>query len=171
MSGKLFLLSLIACQLSLLDACSLKIIALLLHGNDFFLIFPQQTIQVLFIRWLYMVKPLAALLFFLILTFYSNLIHWLESHLLTCYVKGLTGMDCPGCGLQRSVIALLRGDVASSWHIYPAAMPMLALFGFTFVHIRFQFSWGAMLIKFGYVAVVVLILINYIFKIKNNQLY
>lgn len=28
-----------------------------------------------------------------------------------CLVKGLTGWDCPGCGSQRALEALLRGDL------------------------------------------------------------
>lgn len=33
-----------------------------------------------------------------------------------CPFKILTGFDCPGCGLTRATLALLRGDIKSSLH-------------------------------------------------------
>lgn len=32
-----------------------------------------------------------------------------------CMVKTLTGFDCPGCGAQRALHALLCGDFAAAW--------------------------------------------------------
>jgi uncharacterized protein DUF2752 len=36
-----------------------------------------------------------------------------------CTFRNLTGYDCPGCGLTRSVIALLHGDVGGSLRAHP----------------------------------------------------
>lgn len=33
-----------------------------------------------------------------------------------CVFKAVTGWDCPGCGTQRAVHALLHGRVAEAWH-------------------------------------------------------
>ena len=33
----------------------------------------------------------------------------------TCSFHNLTGLPCPGCGLSRSVVAAVRGDLAGSW--------------------------------------------------------
>lgn len=32
-----------------------------------------------------------------------------------CPVKLMTGMDCPGCGSQRMIHALLHGDIPGAW--------------------------------------------------------
>lgn len=32
-----------------------------------------------------------------------------------CVFKALTGHDCPGCGFQRALHALLHGDIAAAW--------------------------------------------------------
>lgn len=47
-----------------------------------------------------------------------------------CIFRSLTGWDCPGCGSQRALHALLHADVAGAWH-YNAGLivglPLLAL--------------------------------------------
>ena len=55
-------------------------------------------------------------------------ITWLQDHLLPCPFKYLTGVDCPGCGFQRAVMALCKGNLAQSVYFYPAAIPLLLLF-------------------------------------------
>ncbi|WP_084163697.1 DUF2752 domain-containing protein [Olivibacter sitiensis] len=52
---------------------------------------------------------------------------WLSHHLLPCPFKYFTGHDCPGCGLQRSLLFLLKGDLANSFRLYPATIPLLLL--------------------------------------------
>jgi hypothetical protein len=51
--------------------------------------------------------------------------NWLKAHLLPCPFKYITGIDCPGCGFQRSVLALLKGDVHQSFLLYPPTIPLL----------------------------------------------
>lgn len=52
-------------------------------------------------------------------------VSWLQDHLLPCPFKYLTGIDCPGCGFQRSLLALLKGDVHQSFLLYPPTIPLL----------------------------------------------
>ncbi|WP_353196752.1 DUF2752 domain-containing protein [Parapedobacter defluvii] len=42
-----------------------------------------------------------------------------------CPFKALTGIDCPGCGFQRSLLALLKGNWGESYHLYPPTVPLL----------------------------------------------
>ncbi len=56
-----------------------------------------------------------------------SFISWLQNHLIPCPFKYLTGIDCPGCGFQRSVVALLRGNLKTSLQLYPAAIPLILL--------------------------------------------
>ena len=69
---------------------------------------------------------------FLLNIFCSQLafINWLQNHLLTCPFKYLTGIDCPGCGFQRSVLELLRGNLHKSFLLYPPAIPLLLFFAY-----------------------------------------
>lgn len=52
-------------------------------------------------------------------------INWLQNHLLKCPFKTLTGIDCPGCGFQRSLLQLVQGHWRSSFALYPATIPIL----------------------------------------------
>lgn len=100
----------------------------------------------------------------------SGLLHWLEHHLLSCPIKRLTGIDCPGCGFQRSILALLHGDLTKSIQLYPATIPILAMAVFTLLHLKFDFKNGALIIKIFYIAATLIIVIKYIYKIFTYQL-
>ena len=118
-----------------------------------------------------MSRTASALVFYGLLGVWHSMADWLEAHLLRCPIKQTLFIDCPGCGLQRSFIALLRGDFAGSWHLYPATMPMVFLFGFTILHLKMNFRWGAVFIKFLYIAIAFIIVASYTVKIKTHQLF
>lgn len=45
-----------------------------------------------------------------------------------CMFHELTGWDCPGCGSQRMLHALLHGNIAEAWHhnaLFVALIPIL----------------------------------------------
>lgn len=42
-------------------------------------------------------------------------------------LKVLTGYDCPGCGAQRALHALLHGDIAAAWGYNPALFFLIPL--------------------------------------------
>lgn len=57
-----------------------------------------------------------------------------ESFFPPCPVKLLAGLDCPGCGSQRALHALLHLHFAEAFRLNPlalAAMPVLAYDGLT----------------------------------------
>lgn len=45
--------------------------------------------------------------------------------LLPCLFRMLTHIPCPGCGMTRSIAALVRGDVALSFRYHPLGPPLL----------------------------------------------
>ncbi len=101
---------------------------------------------------------------------YYTMVHWLQHHMLTCPSKKLLYIDCPGCGLQRSVIALLNGDVHTSWNLYPPTLFVLPTLIFLALHLSFDFRHGAFVLKCLYIVTTIAVIANYIYKISTNQL-
>jgi len=44
----------------------------------------------------------------------------LEKYMFPCLSKTLFGIECLGCGFQRSFVLLLQGDFSGSFKMYPA---------------------------------------------------
>jgi hypothetical protein len=90
-----------------------------------------------------------------------------ERHMLPCFSKQVFGLDCPGCGLQRSIALLLKGEFADSFFMYPGLLPMVALFGFLalnrFIPVRKAGTITSILAG----TTVFAILTNFIIKIAN----
>lgn len=79
-------------------------------------------------------------------------------------------MDCPGCGLQRSALELLKGNFSQSIVLYPATIPIFVLFFYTILHLIFKFKGGATIIKWGYIGCTVIIFAFYIYKITTFKI-
>lgn len=93
-----------------------------------------------------------------------SIVHWLENHLMTCPYKALTGFDCPGCGMQRSFIELLKGNIVDSLYLYPALLPTIFTLLFTAAHLIFKFKNGPAVIKYSFISTVIIVLISYTIK-------
>jgi hypothetical protein len=96
---------------------------------------------------------------------YNRFIYWLESHEMACYNKKLFGIECPGCGMQRSFIELLKGNLIESLKLYPALIPIIIMLVFAVLHLVFDIKKGALILKILFIFNVALILINYIYKL------
>ncbi len=79
-------------------------------------------------------------------------------------------MDCPGCGMQRAIVELLKGNVWESILLYPALLPTILLFIFLILHLIFKFKKGALILKISFIFTVSIIIINFIIKtiLTNN---
>ncbi|WP_460679796.1 DUF2752 domain-containing protein [Mucilaginibacter koreensis] len=95
-------------------------------------------------------------------------INWLRGHLLPCPIKYLTGIDCPGCGFQRSFVALLHGNFHQSFLFYPATLPLLTVTVYTIADNRFKLDTANNSIKkCVYILTASLIWISYAFKMLH----
>jgi len=87
---------------------------------------------------------------------------WLQDHLLPCPFKYLTGIDCPGCGFQRAVLALFRGDISQSIALYPAAIPLMVIILYTLGNRFYKLDTPKNTIrKTAYIGVAALIMVSY----------
>ena len=89
----------------------------------------------------------------------------LESYMLPCYTKRILGFDCPGCGLQRSILFLMKGEFKAAFLMYPAIYPLLLLFGFLALNKFNPIKYSNTITIVLMVTTIGFILINYILKI------
>jgi hypothetical protein len=52
----------------------------------------------------------------------------MEDYMLPCLSKKLFGVDCFGCGIQRSLALLLQGEFEAAFYMYPAIYSMILFF-------------------------------------------
>jgi len=88
----------------------------------------------------------------------------IESFMLPCFTKQLWGFDCPGCGLQRAILFLFKGEFLAAFDMYPAIYPMLLLFGFLIMDKLFSIKYAIKITNVLMVSTVAFILTNYILK-------
>lgn len=100
-----------------------------------------------------------------LLSAFSFLLEKAGNYMLPCPVKYLTGYDCPGCGFQRSLLALLKGDFGQSFQLYPATVPILLTF---VIGLIANYFWGAKsktLVNVLFVLTGSIITVSYLLKI------
>ena len=91
-------------------------------------------------------------------------ISFLENNMLSCQWKNL-GMECMGCGFQRSVIFLLKGDFAKAFISYPAIYSLIILALVLGLHLKFNFSAGHKILQWLFIFNLIIIIGNYILKL------
>lgn len=94
-----------------------------------------------------------------------ELIHFLEQHLVPCSIKHLTGFECPGCGMQRALIALLRGDLRASLCYNPSLLPFLGTLIYAICHLISSFSNGARNTVIFFAFTGSLMIVNFVVKL------
>lgn len=89
----------------------------------------------------------------------------LEDYMLPCLNKKFFGIDCPGCGLQRSVIFVAKGNFEDAFAIYPAIYTLI-LFGFFVIYNYFSKNKINQKVIYGLgILNVIIILTNYFNKL------
>ncbi len=93
------------------------------------------------------------------------MLQFFEQHLFTCSFKLFLGIDCPGCGMQRAFIALLKGNFAQSLVFNASLIPFLITIGFTICHLSFSYKNGARLIVVFFSCTVAIMMSQFIVKL------
>lgn len=62
----------------------------------------------------------------------------MEDYMLPCMHKKFFGVDCLGCGIQRSFMMLLQGDFTGAFKMYPALFTLILFFVFIGLQLVFK---------------------------------
>jgi hypothetical protein len=89
---------------------------------------------------------------------------------LPCAYKYFFGIDCPICGAQRSMLLLLQGNFAASFKTYPPLIFLLLLVFFAVAYLTFPKIIKAKFLKQYAVFVLMIVGINYGYKIATGNL-
>ncbi len=89
----------------------------------------------------------------------------ITEYLLNCPFKKHLGIECFGCGFQRSVVLLTEGKFLESIKMYPATLPMFCLWAFVAAHLYFKFEHGARVIQFAFIFCTLIIITHFIYKL------
>lgn len=58
----------------------------------------------------------------------------MEEYMIPCMNKKIFGVECPGCGTQRSLALLADGEFVAAFHMFPAIYTTILLFACIGLH-------------------------------------
>ena len=90
-----------------------------------------------------------------------------ENYLIPCLNKKLFGVECLGCGFQRSFLHLIRGEFAEAFHLYPAIYTLVVFLIFIIMHLKFKYKNGKKIIRILAIINIIVIVISYIIKMNS----
>ena len=84
----------------------------------------------------------------------------LNDYMLPCLNKKLFGVDCMGCGMQRSIALIFKGEFVDAFYMYPAIYTLILLLGVIGVNTFKNY-------KHAYKIIVILAILNTTIIITN----
>lgn len=95
------------------------------------------------------------------------MIEWLEAHMAPCVFVKYLHIECPGCGIQRAFVALLKGELVQSIQLFPAMIPYMITLLMLIIQLFFKFRSGAYYVMYGFIASVTIMMISYMIKLMS----
>ncbi len=92
------------------------------------------------------------------------MIDWLEHHLLSCFFKSHFGIECPGCGTQRSLIALLKGNIIESIQYHAAVIPFIITIMLLIFQLMIKHEKGGKWVMWAFITTTAITVVQYIIK-------
>ena len=91
-----------------------------------------------------------------------------EEFMLPCLNKKLFGIDCMGCGMQRSVALIFQGEFTAAFNMYPAIYTLILLFAVIAVNTFINFKYASKIILILAILNGLIIISNFILKTFFN---
>lgn len=87
--------------------------------------------------------------------------------MLPCLNKKLFGVECFGCGMQRSISLIFKGEFVEAFFMYPAIYSLILLLLTSGLNIFFKFKHSNKIITWLAIITVATIIISYLIKKIN----
>ena len=91
----------------------------------------------------------------------------MEEYMIPCMTKKYFGVDCLGCGTQRALALIFKGEFTDAFHMFPAIYTTILLFmvlGLNFIDRTPNYHKA--IISLAIINAVIMV-ISYIYKITN----
>jgi hypothetical protein len=90
----------------------------------------------------------------------------MEEYMLPCMFKQMIGIDCIGCGIQRSFSLILHGEFSAAFAMFPAIYTTL-LFFFSIALFIFdrKHNYQKIVISLAIINAVIMI-VSYVYKMR-----
>lgn len=89
----------------------------------------------------------------------------IEDYMLPCLNKKLFGVDCLGCGMQRSLLHVFRGEFIEAFKMYPAIYTIIIFFALVAYNFFFKKKVKSKIIYSLAILNIIIIIVSYIYKI------
>ncbi|WP_426430222.1 DUF2752 domain-containing protein [Winogradskyella sp. HB-48] len=96
------------------------------------------------------------------------LIKSIEDYMLPCMWKKTFNVDCMGCGMQRSIALILKGELIAAFYMYPAIYTLICMFIFFIFHLKFHFKNGHKIILGLFILNISIIVTSFLMKHLNS---
>ncbi len=73
-------------------------------------------------------------------------------------------MECPGCGMQRSLIALLKGNIMESLHYHVALIPFMITIAILIVQLIIKHEKGGKYVMWAFIVTTIITVIQFIIR-------
>ncbi len=91
----------------------------------------------------------------------------LEDYMLPCLNKKLFGIECMGCGMQRSVVLIFQGNFVDAFYMYPAIYTLMLLFAVIIINLFKKFKYANKIISSLSILSILIIITSFIIKKIN----
>lgn len=93
------------------------------------------------------------------------MINWLEHHLFACFFKSNIGLECPSCGMQRSLIALLKGNIIESLKYHAALIPFIITIMLLIIQLKIKHVNGGKWVMWSFIITSTITVLQFIIKL------
>lgn len=90
-----------------------------------------------------------------------------NDYMLPCMNKKLFGIDCPGCGFQRSVVMVTKGEFKEAFYMFPAIYTTLLFSLAVVVHFVLKKKITAKILLILGILNVAILIIAYVLKMNK----
>lgn len=91
----------------------------------------------------------------------------LDKYMIPCVNKKIFGVECLGCGTQRALVLLFKGEFIAAFHMFPAIFTTILFFIILGLHfIDKSRNYHKLIIGLAIINAIIMI-ISYIYKMTN----